>query len=106
MKALPSSTFWDTIPRVSQSLYEWYLSFRRKRQVYRLRGSEVSEGRECVRRRGGGGSRGRARNVWQGVGGMESPWGERQVRRGRFPGEREGSGWIAVSRVVFMGGVC
>ena len=50
MKALPSSTFWDTIPRVSQSFYEWYLSFRRKPQVYRLSGSEVTEGRYYVRR--------------------------------------------------------
>ena len=49
MKALPSSTFWDTIPRVSQSFYEWYLSFRRKPQVYRLRGSEVTEGRYYFR---------------------------------------------------------
>ena len=45
MKALPGSKFWDTIPRVSQSFYEWYLSFRRKPQVYRLSGSEVTEGR-------------------------------------------------------------
>ena len=50
MKALPSSTFWDTIPRVSQSFYEWYLSFRRKPQVYRLRGSEVTEGRYYFRK--------------------------------------------------------
>ena len=45
MKALPSSTFWDTIPRVSQSFYEWYLSFRRKPQVYRFSGSELTDGR-------------------------------------------------------------
>ena len=57
MKALPSSMFWDTIPRVSQSFYEWYLSFRRKPQVYRLRGSEVTEGRYYFIMKSLGGSR-------------------------------------------------
>ena len=49
MKALPSSTFWDTIPRVSQKFYEWYLSFRRTPQGYRFSGSELTEGKYYFR---------------------------------------------------------
>ena len=45
MKFLPESIFKQSIPRVSQKFYEWYLSFRRKPQVYSLKSSELTDGK-------------------------------------------------------------
>ena len=45
MKFLPQTIFEREVPRVTQKFYEWYLSFRRKPQVYRMSSSEVTEGK-------------------------------------------------------------
>jgi hypothetical protein len=45
MKFLPQTIFERGVPRVTQKFYEWYLSFRRKPQVYRMSSSEVTEGK-------------------------------------------------------------